>query len=504
MSNLLSTLNDRKGEVFTTIVEHIQISFIALLIAILIAVPLGIALTKTKRLSEVIMNLAAILQTIPSLALLGLMIPIFGIGRLPAIIALVVYALLPILRNTYTGIKEVDPSLIEAAKGIGMKPVRRLTRVELPIAMPVMMAGIRTAMVLIIGTATLAALIGAGGLGDLILLGIDRNNASLILIGAIPAALLAIMFDLILRYMEKLSYKKLLITVGVMILIILLVIVVPLFGKKGDTITLAGKLGSEPSIITNMYKILIEDETDNTVDVKDGMGKTSFLFNALKSDDIDGYLEFTGTVLGELTKEDLKSKKETAVYQQAKQSLEKKYDMTMLEPMKYNNTYALAVKKDFAKENNIKTIGDLQKVEDKLKPGFTMEFNDRPDGYKAVSKAYGLDLSNIKKMEPKLRYTAVEKGDINLIDAYSTDAELKQYDMVVLKDDKHVFPPYQGAPMFKEKFLKEHPEIKKPLNKLKGKISDEEMQEMNYKVTVKNEDPYKVAKHYLEQEGLVK
>ncbi|MCH4336339.1 MULTISPECIES: ABC transporter permease/substrate-binding protein [Staphylococcus] len=504
MSELFSTLNDRKGEVLTTILEHIQISFIALLIAILIAVPLGIALTKTKRLSEVVMNIAAILQTIPSLALLGLMIPIFGIGRVPAIIALVVYALLPILRNTYTGIKEVDPSLIEAAKGIGMKPMRRLTKVELPIAMPVMMAGIRTAMVLIIGTATLAALIGAGGLGDLILLGIDRNNPSLILIGAIPAALLAIMFDLILRYMEKLSYKKLLITVGAMILIILLVVVVPLFGKKGDTITLAGKLGSEPSIITNMYKILIEDETDDTVDVKDGMGKTSFLFNALKSDDIDGYLEFTGTVLGELTKEDLKSKKEDAVYQQAKQSLEKKYDMTMLKPMKYNNTYALAVKKDFAKENNIKTIGDLKKVEDKIKPGFTMEFNDRPDGYKAVSKAYGLNLSNVKKMEPKLRYTAVEKDNINLIDAYSTDAELKQYDMVVLKDDKHVFPPYQGAPMFKEKFLKQHPEIKKPLNKLEGKISDEEMQEMNYKVTVKNEDPYNVAKHYLKKEGLVK
>ena len=139
--------------------------FIALFIAILIAVPLGIALTKTKRLSEVVMNIAAVLQTIPSLALLGLMIPIFGIGKVPAIIALVVYALLPILRNTYTGIKEVEPSLTEAAKGIGMKPMRRLTKVELPIAMPVIMAGIRTAMVLIIGTATLAALIGAGGLG---------------------------------------------------------------------------------------------------------------------------------------------------------------------------------------------------------------------------------------------------------------------------------------------------------------------------------------------------
>ena len=343
MHEFLSTLGDRKGQLLSTIIEHIQISFIALLIATIIAVPLGILLTKTKKISEIVMNIAAVLQTIPSLALLGLMIPIFGIGRVPAIIALVVYALLPILRNTYTGIEEVDPSLVEAAKGIGMKPFRRLTKVELPIATPVIMAGIRTAMVLIIGTATLAALIGAGGLGDLILLGIDRNDSSLILIGAIPAALLAIIFDLILRYMEKLSYKKLLITLGAIVLVILLAILIPLFAQKGDKITLAGKLGSEPSVITNMYKILIEDETDDTVDVKDGMGKTSFLFNALKSDDIDGYLEFTGTVLGELTKEDLKSKKEPAVYQQAKTSLEKKDHITMLKTMKYNKTYALAV-----------------------------------------------------------------------------------------------------------------------------------------------------------------
>ena len=126
--------------------------------------------------------------------------------------------------------------------------------------------------------------------------------------------------------------------------------------------------------------------------------------------------------------------------------------MTMLKPMKYNNTYALAVR-DFAKENNIKTIGDLQKVEDKIKPGFTMEFNDRSMVIKLWRKLM-VSTYLMLKMEPKLRYTAVEKGDINLIDAYSTDAELKQYNMVVLKDDKHVFPPYQGAPMFKEKFLK--------------------------------------------------
>ncbi|MEJ7220134.1 ABC transporter permease/substrate-binding protein [Staphylococcus gallinarum] len=504
MTEILQTLSDRRGQLLTTIFEHIQISFIALLIAALIGVPLGILLTKTKKLSEIVMNIAAILQTIPSLALLGLMIPLFGIGKVPAVIALVVYALLPILRNTYTGIAEVDPSLVEAAKGIGMKPGRRLTKVELPIAMPVIMAGIRTAMVLIIGTATLAALIGAGGLGDLILLGIDRNDSSLILIGAIPAALLAILFDLALRYMQGLSYKKLIISLTIIVIVLLLVIIAPLLAQKGEKVTLAGKLGSEPSVITNMYKILIEKETDDTVEVKDGMGKTSFLFNALKSDDIDGYLEFTGTVLGELTKEDLKSKQEDKVYQQAKDSLEKKYDMTMLKPMKYNNTYALAVKRDFAKKHNIKTIGDLNKVSDQIKPGFTLEFNDRSDGYPAVKKAYNLDISKPKTMEPKLRYQAIKSDDINLIDAYSTDAELKQYDMVVLKDDKHVFPPYQGAPMFKEKYLKEHPEIKKPLNQLANKISDEDMQQMNYDVTVKKKDPYQVAKDYLEREHILK
>ena len=253
MSRLLSTLESRSGDLFTALIEHIQLSFIALLIAVIIGVPLGILLTKTKKISEIVINIAAVMQTIPSLALLGLMIPLFGIGTVPAIIALVIYALLPILRNTYTGIDEVDESLVEAAEGIGMKPTRRLFKVELPLAMPVIMAGIRTAMVLIIGTATLAALIGAGGLGDLILLGIDRNNMSLIIIGAIPAALLAIFFDIVLRILQRLSYKKMLITLASILLVLLLIAVAPLLSGRGESITIAGKLGAEPSIITNMY-----------------------------------------------------------------------------------------------------------------------------------------------------------------------------------------------------------------------------------------------------------
>ena len=503
MNVLFETLSSRKGQLLETLLEHIQLSFIALLIAVVIAVPLGILLTKTDKIAEVVINIAAVLQTIPSLALLGLMIPLFGIGRIPAIIALVIYALLPILRNTYTGIKEVDPSLIEAARGIGMKTGRRLSKVELPLAMPVMMAGIRTAMVLIIGTATLAALIGAGGLGDLILLGIDRNNSSLILLGAIPAAILAIFFDVFLRMLEKISYKKSIIILGAILLVFLITIIAPLFGQKGEKITLAGKLGSEPEVITNMYKILIEDETDNTVNVKAGMGKTSFLFNALKSNEVDGYLEFTGTVLGELTKETPKSTTEKDVYNQANDSLEKKFDMQLLEPMKYNNTYALAVKEEYAKKHNLKTISDLKKVEDDIRPGFTLEFNYREDGYKGIQNKYNLKFNDVKTMEPKLRYQAIESNDIDLIDAYSTDAELKEYGMVVLEDDKKLFPPYQGAPMMKKETVEKHPDVVKAMNKLKGKISDEEMQEMNYRVTVKDEDAYQVAEEYLKKNNLI-
>ncbi|AKG73915.1 ABC transporter permease/substrate-binding protein [Salinicoccus halodurans] len=503
MNLFFETLNARKGELLTTLIEHIQLSFIALIIAVLIGVPLGILLTKTRKISEIVINIAAVMQTIPSLALLGLMIPLFGIGKVPAVIALIVYALLPILRNTYTGIVEVDGSLVEAARGIGMKTIRRLMKVELPIAMPVIMAGIRTAMVLIIGTATLAALIGAGGLGDLILLGIDRNNTSLIIIGAIPAALLAIVFDIILRVIQNLSYKKIVITLGSILVVMLLITVAPLFSQKEESITIAGKLGTEPSIITNMYKILIEEETDYTVQVEDGLGKTSFLFNALQSDDIDGYLEFTGTVLGELTKEPLESKDEAEVYEQAKSSLEEQFDMTMLEPMEFNNTYTLAVKREFAEEHDLETISDLKKIEGQINPGFTLEFNDREDGYPAIQEAYNLNFDNVRTMEPKLRYQAINNGDINLMDAYSTDADLRRYDMVILEDDQNVFPPYQGAPLFKQEFLEEHPDIIDPLNKLSGQISDTEMQEMNYQVAVENKDPYTVAQDYLEEAGLL-
>lgn len=505
VANVVDVFQERKAQLLAALLEHIQLSFIALFFAVLIAIPLGIYLTNKKKIAESIIGISAVLQTIPSLALLGLLIPLFGIGKVPAIIALVVYALLPILRNTYTGINEVDPSLKEAALAMGMNRSKRLVKVELPLAMPVMMAGIRTAMVLIVGTATLAALIGAGGLGDIILLGIDRNNTALILIGAIPAAILALIFDVALKKLESLSFKKTITTLSLISLAALVMIFFPLLSsKQQDEIVIAGKLGAEPEILINMYKLLIEQETDLTVQLKPGLGKTSFVFNALKSGSIDIYPEFTGTAISEFLKEEAINNNQEDVYLQAKEGMQEQFDMVMLSPMNYNNTYALAVSEELAESYQLQKISDLKPIEQKVKAGFTLEFNDREDGYIGIQKRYGIAFTTLATMEPKLRYQAIQSGDINLLDAYSTDSEIRQYKLRVLEDDQALFPPYQGAPLLRKETLIDYPEIGEALNQLADHITDDEMREMNYQVNVEGKLAAEVAKEYLIKIGLLK
>ena len=402
MNKLILTFLEKKDELFSGIVEHIQISFIALIIALIIAIPLGIYLSYHKKLANIVIAINGVIQTIPSLAILALLIPIVGIGRKPAIIALILYALLPILHNTYTGITGVDPMYMVTSRALGMNKFQQLTKVQLPLAMPVIMTGVRTAAVLIIGTATLASLVGAGGLGKLILLGLDRNNNYLILLGAIPAALLAILFDFIFKQLEKLSIKKILI-------FLILITFACLFGSissfnntKKDKLIISGKLGSEPEILINMYKILIEENSKIGVELKPGLGKTSFVFNALKNGDIDIYPEFSGTAVFTFLNETPVNNNAEDVFNQAQKGMETKFKMVMLKPMKYNNTYAIAVSKKFADENNLKTISDLARVKDKIKAGFTREFNDREDGYPGLKKLYQFEIPNIKEFEPKL------------------------------------------------------------------------------------------------------
>lgn len=200
---VIDTMIQRKDAIFLALGQHMQLTIIAILLATMIAVPLGIFLTRHRKISDFVIGVTAVAQTIPSLALLGFLIPLMGIGTKPALVALTIYGLLPILRNTYTGITEVDPGAKEAGRGMGMTSLQILYMVELPLSLKIIMAGIRTATVLIIGVATLASLVGAGGLGDLMFRGISSVNTGLILAGAIPAAILAIVFDTVLKLFEK-------------------------------------------------------------------------------------------------------------------------------------------------------------------------------------------------------------------------------------------------------------------------------------------------------------
>ncbi|SFC62002.1 osmoprotectant transport system permease protein [Alkalibacterium subtropicum] len=504
MSGLLDTLQARQQDVWTALIEHMQLSFISLFIAVLIAVPLGIFLMNHKKIAEPIIQVTAIFQTIPSLAILGLLIPLVGIGSIPAIMALIIYALLPILRNTYTGLTGIDPSLNEAADAMGMDRSRKLIKVQLPLAMPVIMAGIRTATVLIIGTATVAALIGAGGLGSLILLGIDRGNNYLIILGAVPAALLAILFDRLLSYLQHTSFRKTAIILSSAIVIIGTLLIIPLFSSDEDDLVIAGKIGAEPEILMNAYKLLIEQDTDLSAEVEPNFGKTTFIFNALRSGEIDIYTEFTGTVLSNFFEEvpEPGTPKEE-VYEEARRRLQEEYDMTLLDPMAFNNTYALAVTSEFAEEYDLETISDLESVQNEVSAGFTLEFNDREDGYPGIQDMYGLEFGEVITMEPQLRYEAIEQGDVNLIDAYSTDSQLEVYDLVVLEDDMELFPPYQGAPLMMTELIEEHPEIEEALSVLDGLITSDQMRAMNYEVDVEDRPAEEVAREFLIEAGLL-
>jgi putative choline ABC transporter, osmoprotectant binding protein len=502
---IIQTFHERFADWNLALFEHLQISLLSLLLAVFIAVPLGIILVKLPKLKEWLLQLTGVFQTIPSLALLGLFIPMLGIGKIPAVTALVIYALFPVLQSTITGLDSVDKNLQEAAEAFGMNRLERLRKFELPLAMPVIVSGVRTAAVLIVGTATLGALIGAGGMGSFILLGIDRNNTALILIGAISSAFLAILMNIVIKYLENKSLKKILVSLIALITATVLSFIpsiAPMMNTKH--LVVAGKLGPEPEILINMYKELIEANSDIKVKLEPNFGKTSFLYEALKNKQIDIYPEFSGTITSSLLKNQVKvSNAPLEVYEAAREGILNQDKLVYLKPMEYQNTYALAVKKDYANKYDLKTISDLSKVEDSAVAGFTLEFNDRDDGNKGLKSLYKLEL-NVKTLEPNLRYQAINGGNVQIVDAYSTDSELIEYDLVVLEDDKQLFPPYQGAPLMRKDTLEKYPKLEEILNKLAGQISAEEMSRMNYQVKVDKRSASEVAHEYLVNKGLVK
>ncbi|MBZ9609286.1 ABC transporter permease subunit [Clostridium estertheticum] len=524
MNSINSFMNfviDRKSEIIDLFIQHIQLTIFSILVAVLIAVPLGILIVRYRKLTGPIIGFTNVIQSIPSLALLGFLIPILGIGSTPAIIMAVMYSLLPIVKNTFTGLTNINPALIEAADGMGLTNTQVLLKVRFPLAMPVIMSGIRISSVTAVGLMTIAAFIGAGGLGSLVFTGVSTVNNNMILAGAIPACFLALFLDFIIGKVENLvipegikdthktptrttrffKNKKTQLWASVLVVIIIVSTVASSFVKNKDTIVVGSKNFSEQLILGNMVASLIEAKTDIKVTRKLNLGGTNVVFSAMKSKDVDVYVEYTGTGLVNILKKPTMSDP-FKVYDVMKNDFSKNYDIDVMKPLGFNNTYVIAVKNDFAKKNNLTTISDLSKISSKYNAGFTMEFSARQDGYLGVEKLYNLNFKSLKGIDGGLRYTALEKGETQVLDAFATDGLLEKFHLKLLKDDKSFFPPYYAVPVIRAETLKKHPELKDVLLLLEGKITDEDMRALNYRVD-NEEQPRKVAEDFLRSKKLI-
>lgn len=493
------------------------LSLISIAIAIVISVPLGIYLTRHRKIADSIIGVAGVFQTIPSLALLVFLVPFIGTGKLPAIIALTVYGLLPILRNTYLGIVGVEKSAIEAGVGMGMTNRQVLWMVELPLSLSVIMGGIRTATVLIIGVATIAGLIGAGGLGDLIFRGLQTYNTGLILAGAIPSALLAIIFDYLLKLLEtdvtpqglqnkkvKKSKIRIWIVAGLIVILPLSTVIANFSsGKSGkDSITITGKNFTEQEIMVYIMGHLIEEHTDLKVNYESFLGGTAPAFEGVNTGNYDMYMEYTGTGLLSILKEDMVSDPDEA-YEIVKKRFKEDYNLVWLEPFGFNNTYTLTMRKEDAEKYQIKTISDLKKIAPDLTLGSEPEFLEREDGYPGLIDTYGIQFKNTQAMDSGIMYSAIKNGDVDVIDAFSTDGRIPAFDLQVLEDDQNFFPPYYATPVIRAETLEKYPELEEVLSMLVGKIDNEKMQELNAKVDIDKEQYEDVAIEFLKEEGLI-
>ncbi|MBG9448227.1 glycine/betaine ABC transporter [Cytobacillus firmus] len=520
ISSTADVFVNRWPTIWNLILEHMYLSLISIAIAILISVPLGIYLTRHRKIADSIIGIAGVFQTIPSLALLVFLVPFIGTGQVPAIIALTVYGLLPILRNTYLGITGVEKSAINAGVGMGMTNRQVLWMVELPLSLSVIMGGIRTATVLIIGVATIAGLIGAGGLGDLIFRGLQTYNTGLILAGAIPSALLAIIFDYLLKLLETdvtpqglkqgqktnpaLSrWRKWVVTA--LILILPLSAFAAQLGETAggkDTITITGKNFTEQEIMVYIMGHLIEEHTDLNVKYESFLGGTAPAFEGVNNGNYDLYMEYTGTALLSILKEEMISDPDK-VYDLVKERFKDDYDLVWLEPFGFNNTYTLTIRKEDAESWGVKTISDLGKKSSELALGSEPEFLERPDGYPGLVDTYGFEFGETQAMDSGIMYSAIKNGEVDVIDAFSTDGRIPAFNLQVLEDDKNFFPPYYATPIIRADTLKEHPEIEKALSMLAGKIDNEKMQELNARVDLDKEQYEDVAVDFLKEEGLI-
>lgn len=466
--------------------HHLALALSALIIGIVVCLPLAVVATRVKKLQWPILTFASVMQTIPGIALLALMVPLLGqIGFLPALIALFLYSLLPILRNTVTGILGVDETLTEAARGIGMTSMQSLFRVELPLAAPVIIAGIRTATVWVIGAATLSTPVGATSLGNFIFSGLQTQNQAAVIVGCLAAAFLAIILDQLIRLFELAASRRsktLAITAGTGLLLVIAGGLSPLALKAARTdnrpnVVIGAKTFTEQYILAEVMSELLEEAGFQT-EIKSGMGST-VLFDALANNDLDCYIDYSGTIWANHMKRDDVIQSDSLLKLMT-EWLKDKHNITCAGALGFNNTYALAIPEKLAAEKNIVTVTDLAPFSAQLVIGSDYEFFGRPE-WKSLRNLYQLNFADQKSMDHSLMYAAVAQKQVNVIAAYSTDGHIAAYKLVVLEDPKQALPPYDAVLLLSPDASKNFRLIA-ALKKMIGAIDAETMRESNRSV----------------------
>jgi len=443
--------------------SHVLVSITALAIGLGISLPLAIASRQHPVLRGALLAVASVFQTIPGLALLALFYPmllalaglserLFGkgfsaLGFLPSVLALTLYSMLPVLRNTVVGLNGIAPSLREAARLFGATPGRLMRDIELPLAMPVIMAGIRTSAVWVIGTATLSTPIGQTSLGNYIFAGLQTQNWVFVLFGCVAAAALALVVDQLLALMEHgvASHSRLQIAAGGagLVLVVLAALLpghAPGFGRAQGTYVIGAKPFTEQYVLAALIEQRLA-ANGLSAQRRDGLG-SAVIFNALVAGDIDAYVDYSGTLwANRMGRTDAPPRE--AVLGEVARWLNATYRIRMLGSLGFENSYALAMTRKKAAVLGIRSIVDLAAHAPHLSIAGDYEFFARPE-WKAIAKAYGLAFREQRTMQPDFMYRAAADNEVDVISAYTSDGQIAKYDLVVLDDPRHAIPPYDA------------------------------------------------------------
>ena len=511
LENMWSIFIERKDFFLSLLWEHLEISLLAIGIAVLIGGLVGILISEFQKTSKPTLGFINFLYTIPSISMLGFLIPFSGIGNATAVIALTVYALLPMVRNTHTGITNVDPVLLEAAKGMGSTKLQILLKIKLPLAMPIIISGIRNMVTMTIALAGIASFIGAGGLGVAIYRGITTNNTAMTMVGSLLIALLALVMDMLLGFIEKRMNKRsikdkkvnkvmALVSIGLCIVIVIGTVV---SRKKQDTIHIATKPMTEQYVLGEMLKLLIEQDTNLNVELTQGVGGgTSNIQPAMESGEFDLYPEYTGTRWNMVLKKDGIYTED--LFDSMQDEYNQSLDMKWMGMYGFNNTFGLVVRREIAEKYHLKTYSDLKTVANQLIFGAEYDFFEREDGYNALCQTYDLHFKKTMDMDIGLKYQAINQGKIDAMVIFTTDGQLSVSNITVLKDDKNFYPSYMCGNVVRNEVIKKHPELSNIFKKLSGLITDQDMAQMNYEVETDSKEPRDVAKDFLQKKNLLK